>query len=117
MSEANSSLSTPARALRPLNQRQRRALAETALERALDAVQAVLEVLDTIDGDPDLEPSLSSVGASSPVLDQSRWAQGRRDDAEDEHDGREPQCEDEGAQCEDEGADNGDADPLRQGLC
>lgn len=113
MSEAVASLSTPARAPRPLNQRQRRALAEQALERAMDAVQAVLEVLDTLDGEADAEPSLGAPEARVQCselfgrsgffqtympgqhLDQRDWARGGLDDREDEHDGREPDVDDE----------------------
>lgn len=73
-----------------------------------DAVESLLLLLDEIDGDADFEeddpleeddpaedigdaePSLGGLGAGSGYFDQAGWAQGARDDREDEHDGREP---------------------------
>jgi len=80
--------------------RQRR-LVEKTIER-------LVELLDEIDGDPDDEPSLGSVSCVGRLgyphygfardfygWDQTGWAAGRRDDVEEEHDGREPQGDEE----------------------
>lgn len=81
-------------------------------ERLELAIEKAIALLDQIDGDPDLEPSLSSstcVGAGGGInrlvspdtaffaqhfdggsrWSQENWASGSRDDLEDEHDGRE----------------------------
>lgn len=76
--------------------------------RMAQAVEILIAAMDAIDGDPDMEPSLGSVGAEIVYFDQRKWAQGVTDD-------REVECEDEGAQCDDEGHDsdtepNGDED-------
>jgi hypothetical protein len=74
----------------------------------LDGANALIFVLDDLDGDPELEddgseePSLGAVNPTFPSLDakpaewaltrgvtQERWSGGARDDREDEHDGRE----------------------------
>jgi hypothetical protein len=71
-----------------------------------DAVESLLLLLDEIDGDADIEEddSPEDVGDAEPSLgapevgylcSQTRWAQGRGDDLEDEHDGREPDVDDE----------------------
>lgn len=82
-------------ALLPRGRRQRerlRALLEAAIERAI-------ETLDALDGDPDLEPSLSSTNVGCGVsFSQLHWFRGCTDD-------REHECEDEGAQCDDEGVE------------
>ncbi len=65
-----------------------------------EAAQRLIDLLDQIDGDPDFEPSLGSVGASNPHwMPGAPWAQGANDD-------REEVSEDEGAQCDDEGFDS-----------
>lgn len=74
----------------------RRARLEAAIERAI-------ALLDQLDADPDLEPSLGSMSCvgslnpdaqmafNRPQWDQERWARGGADDdREDEHDGIEP---------------------------
>ena len=90
----------------------------TALQKrraALEAaVAAAIALLDAMDGDADLEPTLgapeATLGVMRPgrlvrAMDQRRWAQGT-DCGE-----REAVSEDEGAQCEDEGARSGDEEP------
>ncbi len=90
-----------------------------------EAIVQALAVLDTLDGDADLEPSLAgfnplgnfddseaddggvyaddepSLGALGGTAraggSQLGWAGGASSDLEEEHDGREPQCEDEGS--------------------
>ncbi|MFO1126393.1 MAG: hypothetical protein U1E25_14690 [Methylocystis sp.] len=80
--------------------------------RIAAAVDALVALLDEIDGDPDLEeddpledvepledggddePSLGAPGAAF-LPSQSHWSQGAGDDLEDEHDGREPGDDDE----------------------
>lgn len=59
------------------------------------AIERLLSLLDDLDGDTDLEPSLGSSG----TMNHFNWAcnGGVNDD-------REEACEDEGAQCDDEGA-------------
>ena len=55
------------------------------------AIEKAIALLDRIDGDADLEPSLGStscIGALGPQS-QEHWAAGSSDDLEDEHDGRE----------------------------
>jgi hypothetical protein len=85
------------RALRKLNAARRRRIEE--------AVERMIQALDEIDGDDDLEPSLgSSETHPSPGFyyttndrsdHQEGWSRGRRDDREEEHDGREPDVDDE----------------------
>ncbi|HWM48539.1 MAG TPA: hypothetical protein VNR11_16660 [Xanthobacteraceae bacterium] len=65
-------------------------------------IERLLDLLDQIEGDPDLEPSLASPEMPDFVMSsfltygdpaefsQERWAKGGADDREDEHDGREP---------------------------
>jgi len=45
-------------------------------------VTALLDILDSIDPDPDLEPSLGSCDPSMWRSDQTSWGQGARDDRE-----------------------------------
>jgi len=72
--------------------------------KVAEAAQRLIDILDWIDGDPDYEPSLGSVGTSNPHwMPVAVWAQGANDD-------REQVCEDEGAQCDDEGVDT-DSEP------
>jgi len=79
-------------------------------KRIAAAIEALIDVLDQIDGehdddledsepleedDPaedsgDAEPSLGSLGAHSEGFHQDAWACGAQNDCEDEHDGREP---------------------------
>ncbi|MBP6010624.1 MAG: hypothetical protein KBA31_00205 [Alphaproteobacteria bacterium] len=69
-------------------------------DRLEAAIERAIALLDQLDGDADLEPSLGSrscVGSTlSPLgidpaqYDQRRWATGSTDDREDEHDGHEP---------------------------
>jgi hypothetical protein len=59
--------------------RKRLIKAARKLEWALDQIIAAL---DEIDGDPDEEPSLGSVGAQLRFFDQAHWAQGANDDTE-----------------------------------
>lgn len=97
MPQAVASHSTPARAThRAPTARQRRKVLETALDRLLGVVEAVLADLDALDGDADLEPSL---GAPIPYasVSQVHWAAGG------DQDEREDVSEDEGGACEDEG--------------
>jgi hypothetical protein len=66
------------------------------------AIECLVALLDLQDGEPDREPSLGSTACTSSLScpgtwDQSVWAEGERNECEE-------QCEDEGAQCEDEGA-------------
>jgi hypothetical protein len=71
-----------------------------------DTVESLLLLLDEIDGDADIEEddppedagdAEASLGAPEVgyLRSQTRWAQGRGDDLEDEHDGREPDVDDE----------------------
>jgi hypothetical protein len=65
-----------------------------------DAIERLLALLDQADGDPDLEPSLGSPNPrylyeGGPITSQERWAEGSRNDIEDEHDGAEPPEDDE----------------------
>jgi len=88
--------------LRPLTPKQKRERLEAALDRLLDAAQAIVDDLDSLDGEPDLEPS---AGSTAPGLYSDGWSgsplavrrYGRKlldiDDAE--HDGREPPEDDE----------------------
>ncbi len=78
-------------------------------------IDRLINVLDDIDGDPDLEPAGDdepSLSAAVPILSwhgsQDAWLQGPDDDREDE-------SEDEGAQCDDEGHDS-DREPSFGGL-
>ena len=77
----------------------------TLRKRLEAAVEAALAVLDALDGDPDLEPALGSVGGSQDCMDQRHWAGPalRALDAldtedqcegEGDHDEREPETED-----------------------
>ena len=81
----------------------RREAITAALIRLEDLRTELVAKLDLLDDDPDLEPSLGSLGStySTPWADQRHWAGGptRYLDLEDA-------CEDEGAQCDDEGADD-----------
>ena len=52
-------------------------------------IDALIELLDTLDPDPDAEPSLGSVNPST-YGEPLPWAAGGSDDREDEHDGCEP---------------------------
>jgi hypothetical protein len=76
------------------------AMVELRRNRIEDAIEYLVDLLDSVDPDPDLEPSLGGISAcgkgSGPLAAL---------DCEDE-------CEDEGAQCDDEGAepDSGIAD-------
>ncbi|CAN5180004.1 hypothetical protein BH11PSE2_BH11PSE2_19650 [soil metagenome] len=94
---ATDSTSTPAPAAhsrpRPISATQTRQHLETALDRLLEAVDGILDDLDTIDGDSDLEPSLGSVGAQASF--PGPWPAGATDD-------REEVCEGEGEQVDDE---------------
>lgn len=78
-------------------------------------IDRLINVLDDIDGDPDLEPAGDdepSLSAAVPILSwhgsQDDWIQGPDDDREDE-------SEDEGAQCDDEGHDS-DREPSFGGV-
>jgi hypothetical protein len=63
-----------------------RAIGELRRE-AQDAIDKLLTLLDALEGDTDLEPSL----AATPSLDQTDWAGGSSDDREGcAHDDREP---------------------------
>lgn len=93
--------------------RDRRRRIEGMLERLEDLRQSLIAKLDAIDGDPDLEPYLSSLGWRAPLesdecepdadfepslsagglIDQRCWIIGGDTDAEDEHCGREPEDE------------------------
>lgn len=109
--------STPASAVQRRRQRQtiqqQRQHLEAALERLLAAAEAVIEDLNTLDGDVDLEPSLGFLERHGSVYsahsgDQRQIAQGFSDEREDEHDGREP---------EDEGDNQEDREPDDQEMC
>lgn len=78
-------------------------------------IERLINVLDDIDGDPDLEPigdDEPSLSAAVPTLSwqgsQDAWLQGPDDD-------REVECEGEGAQCDDEGH-NSDSEPSFGGV-
>lgn len=106
---------------KPMTRRQKLALRQ----RLEAAIAQALDVLDALDGDPDLEDgaddepvlSVPEVGGGyswrargQPVFvprldDAKRWAEGN-DVGE-----REDVSEDEGGACEDEGADTGDREP------
>lgn len=74
---------------------------QSPLRRRMErAVERLLAAMDAMDGDPDFEPSLGSLGSSIALQSQTSWAFGG-DQGE-----REAVCEDEGAQCEDEGHDS-----------
>lgn len=70
---------------------------EAAVEAHLMAIEALTTCLDSHQPDPDLEPSLASIGSCGWAFDnQEAWTAGNDDDREgDEHDGREPDVEDE----------------------
>ncbi len=72
------------------------ALSRARLHRRISAlVDRLITILDNLDADPDLEPSLSA-GIPSPWGRQTDWADGTGDDLEEA-------CEGEGEQCEGEG--------------
>ena len=125
MPQADLSTSTPARKpQRGLTTRQMRRRLETALEQLLAAAEAIVADLDEIDGDPDLEPSLGSLGATYHTgSDQRLTHHGVTDDREhDAGDDREEVCEGEGDYDEREPdqdhmcnwQDEGDQTKLRQ---
>lgn len=70
------------------------------LRRAIEAeLDRMIELLDALDGDPDLEPSLGAPEVLSRLCiwsqvdtgtSQLNWARGNSEDLEDEHDGTEP---------------------------
>jgi hypothetical protein len=69
---------------------------ETAIQAHLTAVEKLTSVLNTVDGDPDLEPSLGApMGYGGDPSNQEVWASGSPYDTEQEHDGREPDVDDE----------------------
>ena len=81
-------------------------------------IERLMEILDTLDPDPDLE----ATGDEEPWLGApdartGSWSglylEGNDDREEDDSD-LEPCCEDEGAQCDDEGAHNDDIEPEDQ---
>jgi hypothetical protein len=88
-------------------------------------IERLIGILDALDDDPDLEPSLGdngsrllsndwvdlegsdadeepSLGSCDAIFSQGAWSFGGMDDFEDEHDGREPCCEEEGDLFDDE---------------
>ncbi|MCK1595474.1 hypothetical protein [Bradyrhizobium sp. 164] len=92
---------------------------------ARELVKDLIDFLDSLEADPDLEPSFGgvaygygahadeceppedaepSLGSLDRALDQVRWAMGACDDAEHEHDGRESE------ELEDDPAESGIAD-------
>jgi hypothetical protein len=89
------------------------------LEQTRPAVEAeierLMEILDTLDPDPDLE----TTGDEEPWLGMPDRVPGSwsglylegNDDCEEDDSDLEPCCEDEGAQCDDEGACNDDLEP------
>jgi hypothetical protein len=58
-----------------------------------DAIEKLIDMLDRVEPDPDLEPSLGSPGCYAPI-NQEFWAAGSNDDRE-EDDEREPPEDDE----------------------
>lgn len=74
-----------------------RPLTRKELEAEIDRL---ISLLDTADGDTDLEPSL---GAPDAYTGSWRNAGGNDDDRELDSEDEGAQCEDEGAACEDEG--------------
>jgi hypothetical protein len=90
-------------------------------------IEQLLALLDEIDGDPDLEPSLGRIpfddvelidaeGDGDPDLEPTFAAtvafnQDLAWSGPTFHDELEEACEDEGAQCDDEGNDSGDREP------
>ena len=105
--QIGASVEPPPLALWPEGARRRKLSRREAITAALirleDLRTELVAKLDLLDDDPDLEPSLGSLGStySTPWADQRHWAGGltRHLDLEDA-------CEDEGAQCDDEGADD-----------
>lgn len=78
-------------------------------------IERLIDLLDTLDEDPDLErtgdeePWLGApagIQANGHGTNWHGWSAG--DDREDDGDDREEVCEDEGAQCDDEGVIDGD---------
>jgi hypothetical protein len=61
-----------------------RAKVAKAIEAHLNAVEALTAFLDAVDGDTDAEPELGSVGSGSVYATQRRWANGARDDREED---------------------------------
>jgi hypothetical protein len=69
---------------------------EAAIQAHLTAVEKLTTVLNTVDGDPDLEPSLGApMGYGGDPSNQEVWASGSPHDTEEEHDGREPDVDEE----------------------
>lgn len=60
-------------------------------EKLAQAAQQIIDALDALDDDPDMEPSLGSLEASTGAKwgEPSKWTGGTSDDREDEFDGRE----------------------------
>ncbi len=78
----------------PISAREARRLAR-ARERLCEAIERLIAILDALDGDPDLEPSLGSMEQAytrivgpdaSNAHSQVAWAHGGRDDREDDTD-------------------------------
>ena len=71
--------------------------AAAAIQAHTAAIEALVAILDGLEPDPDLEPSLGAQDPAWEGTDQELWAQqGNTDDREgDEHDGREPDVDDE----------------------
>jgi hypothetical protein len=83
-------------------------------------IERLLTLLDATEHDADFEPSLAS-SEFYYATSQVRWANGNRDDLEDEHDGREPDVDMEPSLCgihvgsgtdDDLEDDEGDREPL-----
>ncbi len=83
-------------------------------------IERLIEILDTLEPDPDFEegdddePWLGAAESRFRHGDGTNWYglnSQSNDDREEDGDDLEPCCEDEGGQCEDEGAISGDDEP------